>query len=278
MRSPSRRYWRVAVIMLLVFAALVIAAPAAFAHGSIEGTLTATVGGAPLENINAYAFDPSDVTSGTVPNLTMAVGVGITDSLGHYSIDNLPGGPVATPVEYAVWFHDMFPFNHYVAQWYQGSSPYDAAQPDWTLVPVVDNIATLNIDDTLTAACTLSGTAPAGVEVYVFTGDPADAPAWVADIQAGNGTPDAIVGIDGTYMVRELNPTGGVGQAAYYVYFYDPSGMYAPQWYGGVAPWAGPGTALTQPFGTVDMVADPVILADASTIAGSVDGNVGDGT
>ncbi len=94
----------------------------------------------------------------------------------------------------------------------------------------------------------------------------------------GDAVPDAVSDINGDYAVEELNPTGGAGPASYGVLFYDPSGTYAPQWWGnGQAPWYSP-DPLTQPFGTVDMTASVEQLDLAGTIAGSVDGDVGDMT
>jgi hypothetical protein len=291
MRNPgSKRPWRLAVIMLLVLAALVIAAPAAFAHGSIEGTLTATATGAPLENIHAYAFPWFEPGGADEPDLSKAVGEGVTDSLGHYVIANLPGGPVATPHQYAVYFHDMYPFEHYVPQWYVGRSPYQDDPGAWTLVGVVDNVATLNIDASLTAACVISGTVTgdlvgggsgplAGIEVYLFD-TPGTHKTEIEAIQngaAGAPLPAAVTADDGTYTIRELMPTSGIGPDAYYLYFYDPSKVNAPLWYSATDPWAGPGGALTQPFGTVDMAPGNVNLALASSISGAVDADAGNG-
>ena len=285
MRNPgSKRPWRLAVIMLLVLAALVIAAPAALAHGSIEGTVTATVGGAALENIHVYAFEIEPADPGAEPILSQAVGEGVTDGAGHYVILNLPGGPAATPVQYVVWFQDMNPFNHYVPQWFQGSSPYQDVQGPWTPVDVVDNIRTSTIDDSLTAACVISGTVTGasgplgGIEVYLFTTDGMHK-SEIEAIQNGAASapaPAAVTAADGTYTIRELMPTSGIGPAGYWVYFYDPNKTNAPVWYGGAAPWSGPGTILEQDFGTVNMTAD-ARLDLASSISGAVDGDLGYG-
>ncbi len=172
--SGSKRSLRVAFAVLLVLAALAIAAPAALAHGSIAGTVTSVADGTPLENINVYAFDPALVTGlspALVPDLSKAAGMGVTDGAGQYVILDLPGGPIANPTEYLVWFQDMIPFNHYVAQWFLGCSPYDPNRPAPTLVPVVDNERTLGIDDALVGACTISGNVGGipGIEVYVWT-------------------------------------------------------------------------------------------------------------
>jgi hypothetical protein len=295
MRSSSssgsaKRFGRISIVLLLVLVALALAAPAAFAHGSIEGTVTASVGGAPLENIHVYAFENGSYLASQVPNLSGAVGSATTDSLGHYSINNIPGGPLATPHLYQVWFKDMFPFNHYVVQWYMGTSPYQAAPVAVTPVPVVDNVATQNIDDALTAACTITGTVTGdlpgggsgplgGIDVYVFenAGSHKSEIEAIQNGAAGAPAPAAVTDVNGNYEITQLNPTGGIGPAGYYLYFYDPSKVNAPVWYGGADPWAGPGTALTQPFGTVNMTERDTYLALASSISGAVDGDAGYG-
>jgi hypothetical protein len=140
---------------------------------------------------------------------------------------------------------------------------------------VVDNVSTLGIDDMLYAACTLSGSVGvpvSDIEVYLYTSDMGDPDDFVEAIQTGNAVPDAVTSGDGEFTIRELNPTGGAaGPSAYHVYFYDPLGEYAPQWYDGAAPWEFPASlGVEQDIGTLDMRVG-VQLQRAGAIAGSVD-------
>ncbi len=118
----AARFWHISVFVLIVAllaSGAALAAPAAHALGSIEGTVTAAPGGTvPLENILVYAFNPGQVPVSAVPDLSYAVASDGTDTNGEYKLD-VPAG------EYAVWFSDGLmqisavpTVNDYVAQWF----------------------------------------------------------------------------------------------------------------------------------------------------------------
>ncbi len=217
MRSSSssgsvKRLWRIGAFVLLIAllaAGAAFAAPAAQALGSIEGTLTAASGpgtGNALENISVYAFDPADVSPTALPNLALAVDSAMTGVDGRYHLDVANG-------TYAVWFSDglmQLPpvptVNDYVAQWYLGASPFDAANPGWTPVVVNANLNTPNIDDSLYQACMISGTVTpsvAGIEVYLWYPEIGwTYKNWVESIQngaAGAPMPAAVTDSAGYY-------------------------------------------------------------------------------
>jgi hypothetical protein len=145
--------------LLAVFVALALPAFGEAAEpGSIAGTVTAKVGGAPLEGVEVCA---EAVVEGG------GFGCATTDALGEYGIVGLPAG------QYKVEFSARS--IGYVDQYYAGKRSWGEATP----VSVSAGLTTPDIDAELEVGASVSGTVTAaqtglpvaGVEVCAYTLD-----------------------------------------------------------------------------------------------------------
>jgi len=259
--------------VLLVLAVLAIAAPAAFAGpGSISGQAY-TVASAPLENIHVYAVSVTDSTD--------VYGPAWTDALGNYTLYEVPAG------QYYVEFYEGFrsDVSYTTGAWVP--MLYKAGTPPWcslwnpaasvpTAVTVPDNTAVAGIGTAMVVRSHITGTvtynavAAPGIEVYVYNPetDGPDYAAFAAAASAGDLTPDDYTDAAGAYDVGGLLPTP-YDPAYYWVFFNDPSGTYAPEWYADNY-WAYGGDNVLPAFG-LNAVADEA-LELAGSLSGHLDG------
>ncbi len=159
--------------------------------GHIAGSVTADTGGAPLEDICVYAYDPA----------TSNGALDATGPDGTFDIGGLPAG------SYRVQFAECYGGDDYVAE------VFDDTYSDWlaTLVTVTLGQTTSGID---------AGLATAGRIAGMVTADTGGAPladicvnAYNSDISRSDRT-----GPDGTYDI------GGLPTGSFQVYFWDCSG------------------------------------------------------
>ena len=244
-------------------------------------------------------------------DLSMAKGSAHTDTTGYFSL-NVPVG--INPAMYRLWYQDDWaPQNQWLGQWYDQESPWDPMFDDGNvgIVTVNDNQST-ETTQALTRASHIGGLVEddfgdpiSGVGVYLYiSSEPTDAVtgdwtdqakdlgAWVEAIEAGDTADLRAVTSDGVglnalpegeFDIGQLNPTSGWGlpeplvpPSHYFVYFYDPMGDFAPEWWDNKMPWdtAASPTPIEIDFGQdvflFSVQEEPVMLAPAGTISGNV--------
>jgi protocatechuate 3,4-dioxygenase beta subunit len=304
MRSSGKRYWRLAVIMLLVLTALAIAAPAAFAvnEGTITGTVTqgldrpATLPGTPAVNVYVYLYNAT-VSAGVATPVGAPIDWTQTDAAGKYQFDMVPGDSY-----YAVQFREttVATSDHartdarWVPVWWNsvaGTYPLLMASlynPGWNHADplYVPYNTTVTADSIMMARDWITGTvtdtaaaAVANVEVYVW--DTASHPgyateqAWLQAIWENQVQPDALTAADGSYTVTGLLPTTGPNATGSYKVFFFPPNLttLAPEWWNDVAfNNYGAATQLAAPWNATIAAISPVLAPPApGAIYGSVD-------
>jgi hypothetical protein len=287
--SGSKRSWRLAVIMLLVLAALAIAVPAALANpgdGAIEGTVTAANGTAhPLVNISVEAISLADGTT---------YGPVLTDSLGKYSID-VPGGAGVTLYnQYYLKFYQDTTFlpnpdnPHWATTWWNGTinglQDWLAVTPPAGATVVLVHSAEITVanlemlhNNYLQGTVTDATGALSGIEVWIWyagsgvsygdmmqavqLGDTSDLPDWIQNhMVTTNGS--------GVYQAFYLEP------GAYKVYFHDPSGIHAPEWWDNVGIFGVPTDVILGTHAYYGGVDTPTIADAVLDLAGSAGGHL----
>ena len=178
--------------------------------GSMSGTVTAEASGGRLSGIDVC---PGKRTPWSSWDLWFACDV--TDALGGYRLGGLPTG------DYSVELRD--PSYTYATEWYNDRP--DAPSAD--LVSVTAGANTPGINAALGSGGSISGTvtdegtgAPlSGIDVSAYHQQQGPGAPW--DFQVERTTTDGA----GAYSLR------GLRTANYEVYFRDPSGTYAFEWY-----------------------------------------------
>ncbi len=195
---------RVAAFVLCLFGALGAVAPALAAAGSIAGTVTAAVGGAPVAGIQVCA---------RVEPLAFEETCAETDAGGGYALAGLPSG------SYKVRFSERQNRN-YVDQFFSGKSEFSTADP----IAIAATENKTGVDAALQAGGTIAGTVTdfgTGIAVANFP------------VCAFASTPLGEVGRcwrtdgDGNYAINGLPPEDyeveflGEGEFNYLTQYYD---------------------------------------------------------
>ncbi len=178
------------------------------ASGSVSGIVTAG-DGSPLAGVYIQAAS-SDAAS----PFWWGVSSAVSDSMGHYRIEELPPGTYYVSAQY-------WDFWVYTEQWYNGKKDRDEADP----VIVEENLDTPGIDFTLSIDPTfgfITGTVRS-------EGDGSPVPfAWIEASPAGNGSGGGFDPGDGGFdPVRGSGNRGGdFGPSGYAVAMTDLSGQF----------------------------------------------------
>jgi MBG domain-containing protein/Big-like domain-containing protein len=216
----------------------------------ITGTVT-DAGGGPAANVCVYPYDAS--TGDRTSDLAAC-----TDSSGAYTLS------VAAAGSYDLVFYD--PTGALVTEWYGGRYESQA-----TPVSVSSGSSTPGIDAVMASAA-LPGTSIAGAVTTAGGAGIANVCVYPYAASTGDRTADpaACTNSEGVYTLS----LGSAG--AYNLVFYDASGAYLTQWYGG-ASFEDGASAVSVTDGTPRTGIDAVLAS--STAAGtSITGKVTDAT
>ncbi len=184
----------VALACTLVLGLLTAAPADATTNASISGTVTAAVGGAPLQNICVFALS----TDGGGQSST------VTAVDGTYSLINL------VPDTYIVDFYVQAGCagGNYAEQWYNATNAGTIIKANATAVPLTSGLAQTGINASMVQGATITGTVTAAV---------GGAPLQNICVNAWeNLKGSAITAADGSFSITGLPD-------AYYTFEYDPT-------------------------------------------------------